>query len=105
LKEGSLLDDLNLEISNRISVVSVYILIIALLGSCYIPWLLIMVLLPILLLIFLNRHLYSFFKQKRGIFFMLKTIPWHWFYFFYSGLGFIIGFANHYLKKIQGHIS
>jgi GT2 family glycosyltransferase len=104
LKEGCLLDDLNLKISNRISVASIYILIIALLGSCYIPWLLIMVLLPILLLIFLNRHLYSFFKQKRGIFFMLKTIPWHWFYFFYSGLGFIIGFIEHHAKRLRGNM-
>jgi GT2 family glycosyltransferase len=101
LKEGKFLDDLNLKISNRISVVSVYILILALLGSFYIPWLLIMVLLPVLLLLFLNSRLYCLFKQKRGILFMLKTIPWHWFYFFYSGLAFLIGFADYYLKRLR----
>jgi len=94
-------DDLNLKISNRVSVASVYLLIIALLGSFYIPWLLIMVFLPLLLLLFLNRDLYWFFNQKRGIFFMLKTIPWHWFYFFYSGLGFMIGLIAYSFNRIK----
>lgn len=105
LKERKFPDDLNLKISNRISVASVYILILALLGSCYIPWLLIIVFLSFLLILFLNRSLYGFFKQKRGTFFMLKTIPWHWLYLFYSGLGFIIGFADYHLKRLKGKIS
>jgi GT2 family glycosyltransferase len=99
LKERMFLDDLNLKISNRISVASVYILILALLGSCYMQWLLIIVFSPFLLLLFLNRRLYGFFRQKRGIFFMLKTIPWHWFYFFYSGLGFMIGLVSYSLDR------
>jgi GT2 family glycosyltransferase len=101
LKERKFPDDLNLKISNRISVVSVYILIIALLGSCYIPWLLIIVFLPFLMLLFINRRLYGFFRQKRGTFFMLKTIPWHWLYLFYSGLGFMIGAVDYYLKRLR----
>lgn len=101
MKEGKFLDDLNLKTSNRISVVSVYILILALLGSLYMPWLLIMVLLPILLLLFLNSRLYCFFKQKRGILFMLKTIPWHWLYLFYSGLAFVISAVDYYLKRLR----
>jgi hypothetical protein len=53
-----------------------------------------------MLLLWLNRDLYRFFKDKRGMNFALKTIPWHWFYFFYSGLAFSIGFAKFQTKRI-----
>jgi GT2 family glycosyltransferase len=105
MEQGKFLDDLNLKISNRISVISVYLLIFSLSGSLYMPHLLFITFLLFVLLLVLNMDLYLFFRKKRGIFFMLKTIPWHWFYFLYSGLAFLIGFANHFLKKIQGHIS
>jgi GT2 family glycosyltransferase len=99
LKERKFLNDLNLKISYRISVASIYLLILSLLGSFYKPWFLLIVFSLFMLLLFLNRDLYLFFIKKRGFFFMLKTIPWHWFYFFYSGLGFMIGSADYYLKR------
>ena len=102
LRQGKFLDDLNLKISNRISVVSVYLLIFALSGSLYIPHLLLIIFPLFILLLVLNIDLYLFFNKKRGILFMLKTIPWHWFYFFYSGLGFMIGFADYHLKRLSG---
>jgi hypothetical protein len=34
---------------------------------------------------------YHFFIHKRGMIFTIKVLPWHWFYYFYSGLAFIIG--------------
>ena len=104
LKEGKFLDDLNLKISNRISVVCVYLLIFALLGSLYLPQLLFIIFFLFVLLLVLNRDLYLFFKKKRGIFFMLKIIPWHWLYLFYSGLGFLIGFADYNVKRIRGKV-
>jgi len=100
--QGKLPDDLNLKLSARLSVASIYSLIIALAASLYMPWFLLIVFSLIMLLLLLNRDIYLFFKEKRSILFMLKTIPWHWLYFFYSGLGFMIGFTDYYVKRLKG---
>ena len=100
LREGDFLDDLNLKISNRISVISVYLLILTLLVTLYIPAFIIPVVLLMVLLLILNWDLYRFFKNKRGMYFAIKTIPWHWFYFLYGGLAFLIGFTDHQIKKL-----
>ena len=55
-----------------------------------------------LMLLYLNRPLYDFFRRKRGFWFALKTIPWHWLYFFYSGLAFAVGLTRHYLSRANG---
>ena len=102
LRESRFIDDLNLKISNRISVISVYMLLLSLtlLGALRIPLLFVPAVLLMMLLVGLNWDLYRFFKYKRGMKFALKTIPWHWFYFFYSGLAFSIGFAKFQTKRI-----
>jgi len=100
LRDGGLINDLNLRVSARISVISVYLLIFILLSSLYIPWLVIIALPLFILLIILNLDLYRFFNKKRGPLFMLKTIPWHWFYFFYSGLAFSIALAEYAIRFI-----
>lgn len=100
LREGQFTDDLNLKIPNRISVISVYVLIFILLGALSIPWLLVPAVLIMIVLLGLNWDLYRFFKAKGGPGFVVKTIPWHWFYFFYSGLAFSIGFANYQIKRV-----
>jgi hypothetical protein len=38
-----------------------------------------------------NISLYLFFYRKRGVTFMLRAIPWHWFYFLYGTLAFALG--------------
>lgn len=40
----------------------------------------------------LNINIYRFFLNKRGFWFTLCTIPWHWFYYLYSGLAFALMF-------------
>ena len=37
-------------------------------------------------LLSINWPIYRFFYRKHGWVFALKTVPWHWLYFFYSGL-------------------
>jgi hypothetical protein len=39
----------------------------------------------------LNLPLYTFFRQKRGNWFTLRAIAWHWFAYAYSGVGFVLG--------------
>ncbi len=94
IRDGGLINDLNLTVSARTSVISIYLLIFILLSSLYISWLVIAGLPLLILLIMLNLDLYRFFNKKRGPLFMLKTIPWHWFYFFYSGLAFSTALAE-----------
>jgi GT2 family glycosyltransferase len=94
LRGGGFVNDLNLSIINRLSVIFIYAMLASLLfGAIYTAWL--FALLPFLaaMLFFFNFGLYLFFKKKRGWRFSLKAIPVHWFYFFYCGLAFIAGLA------------
>jgi glycosyltransferase involved in cell wall biosynthesis len=101
LNEGRFIDDLNLKISSRISVVSVFVLALTFIGLMFAPRLWIAMVFLMVLLFGLNWDLYRFFKNKRGLSFAIKTIPWHWFYFFYSGLAFSFGFAKYQVRKLE----
>ena len=101
LNEGRIIDDLNLKRSSRISVVAVFMLSLTLIGSMLTPRLLIPTVFLMVLLIGLNFDLYRFFGDKRGLDFAVKSIPWHWFYFFYSGLAFAIGYVKYQIKRLR----
>ena len=81
LQEGRLMNDLNLKISNRTSVILVYLLLITLMGVLVTPWLFILAVLIVVSLFAINWDVYRFFRAKRGIRFALMVIPWHWLYF------------------------
>ncbi|MFH0844010.1 MAG: glycosyltransferase family 2 protein [Pseudomonadota bacterium] len=98
LREGRFVNDLNIKMSSRLSVISLYLLLLCLPAAWIIPWFFIPALFLAAGMVGLNWDLYRFFKNKRGWVFALKTIPWHWFYFLYSGLAFAIGLA-HYKSK------
>ena len=98
LERGFLPQDLNLQVSHKISAVLVFLLIIMLpltllgalnflvtnINSVFIS----ISLLLIISLLLLNRNLYAFFFHKRGIKFLLFAIPLHFLYYLYSGLTF-----------------
>lgn len=93
--DQGLINDLNLQTSSRLSVLLTYTLLVALIG---IQWGFISLLIAALCalgLIALNAPVYRFFKRRRGLKFAVKTIPWHWLYYFYSGLAFGIGLCRH----------
>lgn len=88
---GQVPDQLNLQFSHRIS---------ALLSACFFalgPVALFLQLWPLLLVaaaflavvIYLNRDLYAFFAQKRGILFLPGAILWHMSYYVYSAMIFV----------------
>ena len=79
----------------------IFLLLLALLGAWFIPQLLVFAMVVVMALLALNWDLYRFFYDKRGLRFALKTIPWHWFNFFYSGLAFCIGFVNYRVKRLR----
>jgi glycosyltransferase involved in cell wall biosynthesis len=101
LNEGRFLDDLNIKFTSRISVLAVFLLALTFIGSMFSSWLLAPSVFLMVLLFGLNWDLYRFFLNKRGLNFAVKTIPWHWFYFLYSGLAFSIGFAKYLLKRLS----
>ncbi|HEY9906579.1 MAG TPA: glycosyltransferase [Thermosynechococcaceae cyanobacterium] len=90
-RDHHLINDLNLKTSSRVSVVLVYALVLLLSVA---PWWSVAWLLAVSVGVFLlvmNFSVYRFFLRKRGFWFAVRTIPWHWLYFFYSGLAFAIG--------------
>ena len=97
--------ELNLKWSSKVSVILVFGLLLsgvgvgvsAMLGSGRSPgWITALLCGSALLLI--NLPIYRFFYQKHGWLFALKTVPWHWFYFFYSGLVYAYTVARYRLR-------
>ncbi len=90
-RDRNFVNDLNLDTSSRLSVVLVYGMVgVALLS---LRW---TVLWPLAIacamaLLFLNASVYRFFWEKRSLSFALRVIPWHWLYYAYSGIAFVLG--------------
>jgi len=95
LRDRRFINDLNLRYSSRVSVMLTYGLLGALVGAWWWPVSLALAGALSLSLLALNAPLYRFFWGKRGLRFAVQTIPWHWFYYFYSGLAFAIGVARY----------
>ena len=90
-------NELNLKWNSRISVMLVYALLLCVLVA---PWWhsALIVAVPFgVALTLVNLSVYEFFRQKRGWLFAVKTVPWHWLYFFYSGLAYVVTLARHQL--------
>jgi glycosyltransferase involved in cell wall biosynthesis len=100
LRDRCFINDLNLRLSSRASVMLTYGLLGALVGVWWWPGSLAIVGVLIVSLLALNAPLYRFFQRKRGLWFAAQTIPWHWFYYFYSGLAFAIGVARYLFQDI-----
>ena len=111
LESGFLPSDLNLQTSHRVSGVLAGLLFLVLsslvlstLGFFNIVAngvLLIALLSLAFTLITLNRNVYGFFLRKRGINFMLLSIPLHFFYYFYSGTTFVACWTLHKFPSFQ----
>ena len=95
LKDRAFAGDLNLQTHNRISVVAVYGLMLALLASFFQPLALLIALGLALLLLWLNFPLYHFFYQQRGLHFAGRVVPMHWLYYLYNGVSFGCGLLLH----------
>jgi GT2 family glycosyltransferase len=98
-RDRHFVNDLNLDTSSRLSVVSVYGLVG--LGVLSLWW---TALLPLaiacgVLLLFLNAAVYRFFWEKRSLSFALRAIPWHWLYYGYSGIAFVLGTLQYWMDQ------
>ena len=83
--------DLNLQTANRISVVCVYLMMLALAGAFFYPLALGGAGALAAALVLLNRDLYLFFARRRGWAFALKGLLFHWIYYVYNGVSFALG--------------
>jgi glycosyltransferase involved in cell wall biosynthesis len=98
-RDRTFVNDLNLDASSRMSVVSVYGLLLSLgLMWFWSPLGLVAVGCAITLLN-LNSAVYQFFQRKRGRRFALQTVVWHWLYYAYSGLSFVLGTLSYWLRR------
>ncbi len=98
-RDRKLNNDLNLQVSSRVSIILTYAMLLSFLGTGWSFGCLVLASLLAVPLVIINAPLYRFFGRKHGIVFAIKTIPWHWLYYFYSGLGFAIGTARHVLAQ------
>jgi GT2 family glycosyltransferase len=94
LKQGNIVRDLNLSFMARLSTVLVFLLTLSLLALSFSPGYIVASLICCMLLLAINRPFYFFLLQRRGMVFMLQSLPLHWLYFLYSGISFIYVFAN-----------
>ncbi|HLO51275.1 MAG TPA: glycosyltransferase family 2 protein [Kamptonema sp.] len=99
LRDGKLTNDLNLQVSSRVSAMLAYGLVFCLLLAWLWVGFLALGMICALLLFVLNAPLYRFLARKQGIWFAIKSIPWHWLYYLYSGLAFAIGTVRHLSQK------
>lgn len=95
LKNSAFQNDLNLRYSHRLSVGILFLMIFLLGVSFWSPLGVLPALFLAFMLFLINLPMYSFFFRKRGVIFVLGAILWHWIYYAYSGLGFVIGFIRH----------
>jgi glycosyltransferase involved in cell wall biosynthesis len=97
-RQGAATLDLNLQTSNRVSVVLAGLLALALAALPLAPWTWPALPALALALLLLNRRLYAFFARRRGWGFALAAIPWHWLYYLYNSLSFALGTASFWLR-------
>jgi GT2 family glycosyltransferase len=102
LRDSHFVNDLNLRVSSRASVALTFLLLGATAGVLRYPPLVLIMAHLIGALVLLNRSFYHFLLRNRGLSFTLRALPWHWFYFFYSGLAFCIVLTGHLLSQIRG---
>jgi glycosyltransferase involved in cell wall biosynthesis len=94
-------NDLNLNISQRLSTAVAFLTFFSLGLTIFSRWAWLLVLLTTWLLIWLNWPFYQFLQEKRGLRFTLMALPWHWFYFIYSGATFVAGVLLYRLGRME----
>jgi GT2 family glycosyltransferase len=101
LESREMPDDLNVQVSQRASVVLTELSSLLIVASLLCPGLLILAFACVAAVVFMNRELYAFFWRARGAFFAMACVPLHLLYFVCCGLGFQYAWA---LSMLEGAI-
>lgn len=93
--KSKLVNDLNLQVKDRLSVISTYLMCLALLIAPFVPQVLLAI--PVLAVLLISMHLpfYRYFFDLRGLGFAVGVIMMHWLYFLYCGVASIGGILLH----------
>ena len=100
-----ILNDLNLDVSYRLSLITSFLFLAALVGALFTLWTMPLIFLFGFLFILLQVPFFRFFRMKRGLSFAFRALAWRFGYDIYSGFGFCYGslrFANSSSRKILG---
>jgi glycosyltransferase involved in cell wall biosynthesis len=102
LTSQGLINDLNLKTSDRLSALLVGLSLLLLPLVFWQPLLLILLAAFLLSILYLNRKIFRFFAEKKGILFAAFAFPWQLLYFFYSGAVFVLCWFYFALPQIFG---
>jgi GT2 family glycosyltransferase len=92
-------NDLNIDVASRLSVACAFGLVGSLVTAVLWPPTLALAALCALGLVVLNAHVYGFLARKRGLWFALRAVPWHWLYYLYSGAAFAVATLEHLVSR------
>lgn len=98
LQNRTLVNDLNLKWSYRLSIALVWASLFLLITAFRQPQFLWIAAAFLAAFSVLNYPLYRFFYTKRGFWFMIRAVPWHVVYYLSCGLAFAIGFGRAFFK-------
>jgi GT2 family glycosyltransferase len=99
VRTGKWRNDLNLRLSARVSTLLLFGLLAALVVSCWWPAALAVAGALAIGVLAVNAPVYAFFWRKRGAWFAMGVIPWHWLYYLSAGLAFGAGLVRHALSR------
>ena len=99
LNRQTLIDDLNLRLSSRFSTAFLFISIALFMAGFWKPESALIALIFLTAVLALNLPLYRFFAEKRGIWFMIRVVPWHCIYFMCCGMAFGFGLIRALFKR------
>jgi len=102
LSQGSLPNDLNLRIENRVSAIAAWVLVFLLIFGAAHLRVLAAAMVPVALLLACNWPLYRLFLQRRGFLFSLGAVGLHWLHYLYTCATFIIVALESALRSTSG---
>lgn len=99
LTSQGMINDMNLKTADRLSSVSVALSLLIFPFIFWKPFMAFFLAFFLLAIVFLNWKIFRFFGEKKGMLFAALTFPWLFFYFFYSGVTFIISWFWYTLPR------
>lgn len=95
----SMLNDLNLQTTDRISAGLLALSLLLLPFSVFKPQLLLLIVLLLAMIAILNHKLYRFFFQRKGLGFAILAFPLHLLYYLYSAITFVVCWFTYKLRR------
>jgi len=99
LREGKVVNDLNVRSRDRVSVGLAFVALLALPAAWLWPPLLAVTAIALLAVVLLNAPLFRFYLRQRGPLFALGTLPLYWVFLLICGVGAALGLLRHLLAR------